>query len=367
MKADASRRVDELEVPPRRSLHLPLSTIVKVLLTLFALWAIYELRTVIALVLVGVVLAIALEPAVVWMEGRRVPRWAGATLTVFTIVACLVAFMVVCGSTLADESRELVKRVDTVQRDVANRLPPAIARVVLRKSASSDVSAVAGYAMTLGSTLVSVLLGAAVAFILTIYFLIEGRRTWQWLVAYVPRHNRARVQETADAGCDAILHYVVGNVATSVFAGVTTFIALTVLGVPAALLLAVLAFVCDFVPVLGFIVSSVPAILLALTVSTTTALAVAAIYTAYHMAENYVIGPKVYGGQLRLSNLAVLLAFAAGAELFGIVGALLALPVAAMYPCVENVWLRDYLGRDAVETHRRIENSIEASDVRPRG
>jgi len=57
----------------------------------------------------------------------------------------------------------------------------------------------------------------------------------------------------------------------------------------------------------------------------------------------------VYGGQLRLSNLAVLLAFAVGAELFGILGALLALPVAAMYPCVEDVWLRDYLGRDAVE------------------
>jgi predicted PurR-regulated permease PerM len=127
--------------------------------------------------------------------------------------------------------------------------------------------------------------------------------------------------------------------------------------VPAALLLAVLAFVCDFVPVLGFIVSSVPAVLLALSVSATTAVIVAGVYVAYHMAENYVIGPKVYGGQLRLSNLAVLLAFAAGAELFGIVGALLALPIAAMYPCVEDVWLRDYLGRDAVEAHRRIEQS----------
>jgi predicted PurR-regulated permease PerM len=68
-----------------------------------------------------------------------------------------------------------------------------------------------------------------------------------------------------------------------------------------------------------------------------------------------VIVPEVFGGQLRLSNLAVLLAFAVGAELFGIIGALLALPVAAMYPCVEDIWLREYLGRDAVETHRRIE------------
>jgi len=111
-------------------------------------------------------------------------------------------------------------------------------------------------------------------------------------------------------------------VATSVFAGTTVLIVLTILDVPAALLLALLAGVCDFVPVLGFIVSAVPAVLLALTVSTTTAVIVAAAYGGYHIAENYFIGPKVYGGQLRLSNLAVLLAFAIGAELFGIIGGL---------------------------------------------
>jgi predicted PurR-regulated permease PerM len=198
-------------------------------------------------------------------------------------------------------------------------------------------------------------LGIAIAFILTIYFLIEGRRTWEWLVAYVPRRYRARIRETAGAARVAVLHYVAGNVATSVFAGLTVLVALTLLHVPAALLLALLAGLCDFVPVLGFIVSALPAVLLALTVSPATAFIAAAIYVSYHMAENYFIGPKVYGGSLRLSNLAVLLAFAAGAELFGIVGALLALPVAAMYPCIEDIWLRDYLARDAAETHRKIE------------
>ena len=95
--------------------------------------------------------------------------------------------------------------------------------------------------------------------------------------------------------------------------------------------------------------------LLALTVSPAVAITVAALYVGYHALANYWIGPKVYGGRLRLSNLAVILAFAVGAEIGGIVGALLALPIAAMYPVVENVWLKEYLGRDAVETHRRIE------------
>jgi predicted PurR-regulated permease PerM len=96
-------------------------------------------------------------------------------------------------------------------------------------------------------------------------------------------------------------------------------------------------------------------VLLALTVSVPTTLIVSVVYIAYHAVENYLIAPRVYGNRLRLSNLAVLLAFAIGAELFGVIGALLALPVAAMYPCVEDIWLRDYLARDAAEGHRRIE------------
>jgi predicted PurR-regulated permease PerM len=336
--------------------YLPVATIVKVLLTLFALWALYKLATVIAIVLVAVVLAVSLEPIVAWLEDRRWPRWVGSTLVVFAIVGLLVVFFAICGSSLVTQGRQVAGRLSSAQQDFAAHVPPPFDRIVrYGQSATPDASAVAGYAVRLGSVLTSAVLGAAVAFILTIYFLTEGRRTWAWLVAYAPRHNRARVQETADAACKAVLRYVAGNVATSVFAGVTVLIVLTILHVPAALLLALLAGLCDFVPVLGFIVSALPAVLLALTVSPATAVIVAAAYVGYHMAENYFIGPRVYGGQLRLSNLAVLLAFAVGAELFGIIGALLALPVAAMYPCVEDIWLRDYLARDAVETHRRIE------------
>ncbi len=349
-------RPDELpHEHPARAVHLPVSTIAKVLLTLFALWAIYKLGPIIALSLIAVVLAIALEPVVAWLQRRGVPRWLAATLTVLVLVSGLVGFAVLCGSSLLAQARQVIERFGSLQTYFRARLPPPLERAIKGSRIPADASVIAGYAMSLGGRVIYAVLGAAVAFILTIYFLIEGRQTWNWLVAYVPQRNRARVHETADAACRAILHYVAGNVATSVFAGVTVFVALSLLHVPAALLLAVLAGVCDFVPVLGFIVSAVPAVLLALAVSPAVAVMVAAIYIGYHFAENYLIGPLVYGGSLRLSNLAVLLAFAVGAELFGIVGALLALPVAAMYPCVEDIWLREYLARDAADTHRRIE------------
>jgi predicted PurR-regulated permease PerM len=356
MRAHAQRPDELHHEHPARSVHLPVSTIATVLLTLLAVWAIYKLGTVIAVVLVAVVLAISLEPVVAWLEDRRMPRWLGSTLVVFTIVGVLIVFFAICGSSLVSQGRQVAERLATARQDLAEHAPPPFDRIVREgKAPTPDATSLAGYAVRLGSVLTSAVVGALIAFILTLYFLIEGRRTWAWLVAYVPRHNRARVQDTADAACRAVLHYVAGNVATSIFAGATVLIVLTMLHVPAALLLALLAGVCDFVPVLGFIVSALPAVLLALTVSSMTAVIVACAYVGYHLTENYFIGPKVYGGQLRLSNLAVLLSFAVGAKLFGIIGALLALPVAAMYPCVEDVWLRDYLGRDAVETHRRIE------------
>jgi len=77
---------------------------------------------------------------------------------------------------------------------------------------------------------------------------------------------------------------------------------------------------------------------------------------AYHAAENYYIGPRVYGDRLRLSNLAIIVAFAVGAAIGGIGGALLALPLAALYPVVERVWLAEYLNRDAIATHQRLQH-----------
>jgi predicted PurR-regulated permease PerM len=131
---------------------------------------------------------------------------------------------------------------------------------------------------------------------------------------------------------------------------------MAILKVPAALLLAVIAGVCDFVPVIGLIVSSVPAVLLGFTVSTNTGFAVALVFVSYHAIENYLVGPWAYGDRLKLSNIAVVIAFVVGAEVAGVIGALIALPVAAVYPAVERIWLRETLPEETVPEHRKIEH-----------
>jgi predicted PurR-regulated permease PerM len=133
-----------------------------------------------------------------------------------------------------------------------------------------------------------------------------------------------------------------------------TWIALALMQVPAALLLAILAGLLDFVPVAGFLLSAAPAVLLGFTVSPAVGLGVAAFYIVYNIIENYFIQPKVYGRELRLSDLAVILAFLVGAELGGVLGAIVALPLAAMYPVVERVWLRQAVDGDLAAEHRAV-------------
>src|SRR4029450_6711732 len=145
--------------------------------------------------------------------------------------------------------------------------------------------------------------------------LIEGQRTRAWVVAFFPQERREKVERTLAESRDVIWAYAVGNVITSIFATVWVLAWMMVLHVPAALLLAVMAGIADFVPVLGFAASALPAVALALTVSPQTALRVVALYVIYHAIENYLLAPWAYGQRLQLSDLAVILAFAVGAEL----------------------------------------------------
>jgi predicted PurR-regulated permease PerM len=347
--ADASRRT--IDIAP--------AAIAKVIAAIALVWLWLRLWQLTLILVVAIVVAIGLEPIVAWLERKAMGRTMAALAVVVTLTGTIIAFFWITGASLVEQSRELGGRIASIREQLWNGAPPLLKQAMSGSGMALQPGAAAQYALDAGRYTVDGIVITALVLVLAAYLLIEGRRTYLWLAAYAPPKRRARVHVTAIEARKAIHAYIVGNVATSVFAALVVLVALTVLRVPAALLLALLAGVFDFVPVLGFICSALPAILLALSRSAGVALAVAAVYLAYHAAENYYIGPRVYGGRLKLSNLAVILAFAAGAEIGGVAGALLALPVAALYPVVERVWLAQYLNRDAVETHQRMQDDSE--------
>ena len=105
--------------------------------------------------------------------------------------------------------------------------------------------------------------------------------------------------------------------------------------------------------------ATLPAVLLAVTVSPSAAGGIFLLYVLYHVVESYFIVPRVYGHRLRLSTLAVLLALLAGTTLQGLIGAVLVLPLVAAYPIVERIWLASYLGSEVLKDHRALSKSHE--------
>ena len=344
---------------------------VKAVLAIALVWAWLRLWQWVLLLIVASFIAVGLDPIVKWLEAKRVKRAYGSVLVVGTMTALLVAFTYLAGAQLMDQGRMLGDRLDEVQQEVSQRVPQGLLQLFPQQQqpppqpqhgpqpAGETPGQFAGYAARLGRAVVNGVLSVGVALVLTLYLLIDGRRTYEWLIAFAPPAQRPRVRETARAAREAIIGYVRGNVATSVLAGICAYIFLRVLGVPAALLLALLTGLFDLIPVLGIFLTAIPMVLLALTVSTTAAVATVVFNAVYNVVENYYITPKVYGSQMRLSSLAVILAFAVGAELGGVVGALIALPIAAVYPAIESIWLADRLGPGVARDHRRIEQTAE--------
>jgi predicted PurR-regulated permease PerM len=338
-----SRQQLVIDVRPR--------TIFKVAAALALLWCLWHLVGIILLLVVAVILAVALDGPVSWLEGRHVPRAAASMLVSGAILAAVVVFLWLTWSSLTSQWQYLTSQLATVADDLGRRVPQWIFPSLQNRDWAS---ALEPYVLGIGQSIVTALMLIALGFFVTIYLLIDGRRTLAWIVAFFPGELREKVARTLGESREVIAAYARGNVLTSIFAAAWVLVWMMVLHVPAALLLAVIAGIADFVPVLGFVASAIPAVALALTVSPRTASITLALWVIYHAIENYFVAPWAYGRQLKLSDLAVILAFVVGAELAGVIGALIALPIAALYPTIERIWLREQLPQETVREHRAL-------------
>jgi predicted PurR-regulated permease PerM len=358
----------------RLRVDVSMATFFRVLAIVVLVWLWLRLWKWFLIFLAGAFLAVALDPLVQWLDRRGLRRTIAGPVIVLVLAASICGFLYFSGAELREQGGLLGSRIEEARDQIAARMPEGLRRILpsgilpgsppsappATDAAGQPGSGDAGkFILSLGRALVSGVTSIAVALVVTVYLLLDGRRTYEWFVAFAPPRRRPRIHQTAAEARTAIIGYVRGNAVTSVLAALFTYFVLLALKVPAPLLLAVLAGLFDLLPVVGFVLSLIPAVLLALTVSPAVAAWVAAIYVGYNFVENYYISPRVYGREMQLSSLAVLAAFAAGGELAGVIGALIALPMAAMYPSVERLWLRGTLDPASVDDHRRIEASEE--------
>lgn len=344
-------------------LELPGRTIVRVLLLLAALWLVLRLWELGLQLILAMMLAAALDPAVRRLQRLRLPRAVAVAVVVGGVVVAIALAGVLLVPPLVDEARafaeELPDRVEDYRR-VLEQNSDLYARVRSgAEGASANPSSLLGGLIAVGQGLVTAVTTSFLLLVMTVYILVDGARIYAWLIRYVPHRHKVKLDRTIPEVTKVISGYVAGQLITSSMFGIFTFVTLTVLGVPQPLFLAVVAAVADAIPIAGVLIATVPAVLLALTVSPTAAVAVLVAYIAYQQIENYVIVPRVYRQTLQISSFAVLVAVLIGGTLLGVVGVLLALPVAAAVPVVEKIWVPEHRRRraDAAELAAQAEST----------
>lgn len=356
---------------PRRlnvHFHVPTRTFVKLAFCVLATWALMRLWPEFVLLMIAMVLAIALHPTVGWLERKGFGRGAAISLIALGLAGTIVAFLGFVTTSLAQQVSLLVNNFPGFRARLDERLPaqyPVLKRIVDEIFAlpnSPEIAAYLGRPLALGTSVLAGGLSMFFTMIITLYLLLDGKRLYAWLIAYVPRKHRDKMAVTADEVSVVVQAYVRGQVITSALFTAYVAVILTAFKVPAALPLALLAGCFDVIPVVGIVLATAPAAILAFTVSPTVGVVVTALYAVYHTVEAYYIVPRVYGSRLRLSTLAVLLALMVGTALQGLIGAILILPLVAAYPIIERIWLSRYLSPEVIKDHGALAGSMASEN-----
>jgi predicted PurR-regulated permease PerM len=342
-ESDGTEDTRPLVVAPITVRHeVPVRTVVTVVAVLAGLWLLAQLWTLLLSLFIALLLTAALDPPVTRLERRGVPRAVSIAIIILALggivaggVALVAPPLVEQGTQFADAFPgylDTIKQVTQANPEIVTRLQDAV------DGGQANPQAIASRFLAAGAGLFRGISAFFIVLVMTAYLLADGERIYDWTVRYLPQAQRLRVRRALPEISRVVSGYLLGQLLTSLLFGVFTYLVLSILGVPQPLLLAILAAVADAIPVVGVVIATVPAVLLALTVSLPTAGIVLALYIAYQQVENYVIVPRVYRGTLELHPFAVLLAVLVGAELLGVLGVLLALPIAAAVPVIERIW-----------------------------
>lgn len=350
-------------------IELPAKTIAKVVVTLAILWLLARLWTILLLLFIAVLLAAALNPLIKRLQRQGVPRTGAVAMVFIAMVGAFGLILLLVIPPLIDEGRAFATELPTyVERtqDILKDNPDIYERIQSSANrGAADPSIIFSGVLAFSSGLISVITNLVVVLVMTIYILSDGQRIYSWCMRYLPEQQEDKVRRALPEVSRVVSGYVVGQLITSAMFGLFTFGVLTLVGVPQPLFLAILAAFADAIPIAGVLIATIPAVLLALTVSWEAAVIVLVAYIAYQQVENYVIVPRVYRDTLHVSSFAVLVAVLIGGKLLGIIGVLLALPIAAAIPTIERIWIEEEGGPPGTEAWREDmeQAETEAEDV----
>jgi predicted PurR-regulated permease PerM len=309
-----------------------------VLTVYLAYRAVILVANVLVQVLIAAFIAVSLDPAIRWLIRHRVKRGQAVALIFLVLALGVAVFMLAFLPPLIKQGTNLTKDFPAYLDGLRDRSPSLKSiedRFNLQTKIHDFAKTVPGTlghsALTFGQRFLGALLSALLVLVLTIYFMIDLPRLRRGLVRLFPRRHRRAVNEAVNVVIDKVGSYMIGNLIISAIAGVATFVALTALRIPFGLPLAVFVALTDLIPMVGATLGAAVCVIVAFATSNLwpQTILVVVFFALYQQAENYVIVPRVMRNSVAMPALAVLLAALIGGSVLGLIGALMAIPVAA--------------------------------------
>lgn len=334
----------------RRTIDISTGIVFRTVLIILAFWFLYLIRDIIALLFISIILASAIDPIVYRMHRRKVPRSIGVFivyLCMLTIIGLAVSFII---PTLVDQFQEFTQKLPDIAQKLENSFQGintffqtqhiAVSTQSLLADLGEKMAASAGdiFNATLG--IFNGFISAIIVLVMTFYMAIKEDGIKNFVISITPEKHKhyaglleLRIQRK-------IGRWMLGQISLMLIIFAMNFIALSILKVPFALTLAIFAGLMEMVPFIGPIVAAVPSVLVGLSVSPLTGLLVLIIYVFIQQFEGHIVIPQVMKKAVGLHPIAVIIALLIGFKLDGVLGALLAIPIATAI----SIFIGDLMG-----------------------
>jgi predicted PurR-regulated permease PerM len=369
-----------------------LATIGLLLVTALFLYILLHVRQVLTWMVVGAFFAIALAPVVGWVQ-RKVfggKRRSMATLLVFVVVFVLLAALITAFVVpLAQEGTKIAGQLPQLIADARNGRGP-VGNLLERTNAlewvQNNQDRIGKFASGLTTPAAGVLGGIATTvtgtvtvLVLAYLMVLEGPKVVDGTINLFEPATGERIRRVATDCAKSVTGYLSGNLLISFICGVLTYVVLLICGVPFAGLIALFVGIVDLIPLVGATIGGVVAVLAGFIHSVPAGIAVLIFFVLYQQLENHLLQPLVFARTVKVNPLTVIIAILIGVELLGILGALLAIPVASIVQVIlRDVWdhrrgrpkAEPTIGEDrrpALPEHERDDAALHPAPVVGRG
>ncbi len=327
-------------------------TILAAVAVLLGIGLLWFLRDVLAMFFVALLIAALIDPFAHWFERHRVPRGLGVLIIYILLFAIIAGVIILIAPPLFDQLTDLARNVEGPLASALGALEDVRLFTeqygLTQNIANSFASVQEGLAQAAGHVFNTIagIFGGIASFILVLvlafYMVVEEGAARRLFRHVTPRRYRPYIAGLMGRMQDKLGSWLRGQIVLMVIIGVMTYIGLLIIGVDFPLVLALFAAIAEIVPYAGPIISAVPAIIIAFSMSPVKALIVLLLYVGIQQLENTVLAPKIMQKSVGLNPLVSIFSIMVGFRLGGLVGALLAIPVATMV----TVFVHDVLSGD---------------------